>query len=81
METKYISKSGIEQWFKSIVDSGKRVYAPVNSRDQIEFKRVKNLSEVADEYVQTTQSIKASVYPKAEVLFSYEKEHGKGEKK
>jgi sulfhydrogenase subunit beta (sulfur reductase) len=77
METKYISKSGIEQWFKSILDDGKRIYAPVNSRGQVDFKLVSNMSEVADEYVQTTQSVKASVYPKAEVLFSYEKVNGK----
>jgi len=77
METKYISQGGLAQWFESIIASGKRVYAPVNSRGQVDFKLVKNLSEVADDYIQTTQSIKATVYPKAEVLFSYEKEHGK----
>ncbi len=77
MEIKYISKGGIEQWFKMIVESGKRVYAPVHARGQVDFKQVKNLEEVADEYVQTTQSVKASVYPKAEVLFSYEKVNGK----
>ena len=77
METKYISQSGIEQWFNAIVTSGKRVFAPVNSRGQVDFKPVKKLSEVAGEYIQTTQSIKASVYPKAEVLFSYEKVNGK----
>lgn len=77
MEIKYISKGGIEQWFKVIVESDKRVYAPVNARGQVDFKQVRNLEEVADDYIQTTQSVKASVYPKAEVLFSYEKVNGK----
>jgi ferredoxin len=77
MEIKYISKSGIEQWFDAITASGKRVYAPVSARGQVDFMPVKHLNEVADEYIQTTQSVKASVYPKAEVLFSYEKVHGK----
>jgi len=77
MEIKYISKGGIAQWFKMIVESGKRVYAPVDARGQVDFKRVQKLEEVAEEYVQTTQSVKASVYPKAEVLFSYEKVNGK----
>ncbi|HEY5511985.1 MAG TPA: 4Fe-4S dicluster domain-containing protein [Prolixibacteraceae bacterium] len=81
MEVKYISEGGIEQWFKIIVDSGKRVYAPVNARGQVDFKLVKNLGEVASEYIQTTQSVKASVYQKAEVLFSYEKVNGKVELK
>lgn len=77
MEIKYISKSGIEQWFNSIVESKRRVFAPVNSRGQVDFKLVKSIAEVAEDYIQTTQSIKASVYPKAEVLFSYEKVNGK----
>lgn len=77
MEIKYISKGGIEHWFKVIVESDRRVYAPVNARGQVDFKRVRNLEEVADDYIQTTQSVKASVYPKAEVLFSYEKVNGK----
>jgi ferredoxin len=77
METRYINKSGIEQWFDAITASGKRVYAPVSARGQVDFMLVNHLNEVAEEYIQTTQSVKASVYPKAEVLFSYEKVHGK----
>lgn len=77
MKTKYISQQGIEQWFNAIIANGKRVYAPVSARGQVDFKQVKSLGEVADEYIQTTQSIKAAVFPKAEVLFSYEKVNGK----
>lgn len=77
METKYISKAGIEQWFNAIVGSGKRVYGPVRSRGQVEFRRISTLGEVAEDYIQTTQSIKSSVFPKAEVLFAYEKVNGK----
>ncbi|MCE1199656.1 MAG: 4Fe-4S dicluster domain-containing protein [Marinilabiliales bacterium] len=77
METKYISKEGLGRWFDAIVASEKRIYAPVKSRGQVDFKQVKSLSEVADEYIQTTQSIKAAVFPKAEILFSYEKVNGK----
>lgn len=77
MERKYISQQGIEKWFQEIIQSGRRVYAPVNERGQVDFKRIEQLNQVADTYFQTTQSIKSAVYPKAEVLFSYEKEHGK----
>lgn len=76
METKYISKNGLNEWFSQIVKSGKRVYAPVEERGKVEFKKVQALSEVAEEYIQTTQSIKSAVFPRAEVLFSYEKENG-----
>lgn len=76
METKYISKSGLNEWFSQIVKSGKRVFAPVKSREQVEFKKVEKLDEVASDYIQTTQSIKSAVFPRAEVLFSYEKENG-----
>ena len=77
METKYISKNGLNEWFSQIVISGKRVYAPVEERGKVEFKKVQALSEVAEEYIQTTQSIKSAVFPRAEILFSYEKENGK----
>ena len=77
MERKYISQKGIEQWFEAIQQSGRKIYAPVSERGQVDFRLVKSIQEVAEEYIQTTQSIKSTVFPKAEVLFSYEKEHGK----
>ncbi|MFA6872974.1 MAG: 4Fe-4S dicluster domain-containing protein, partial [Bacteroidaceae bacterium] len=41
-----------------------------------DFNLVRSLEEVADDYIQTTQSAKSTVFPRAEVLFSYKKENG-----
>lgn len=76
MEKRYINKDGLDKWFRSIVDNKKRVYAPVKQNDRTEFMHVHSLSEVADEYIQTTQSIKAAVFLRAEILFSYTKQNG-----
>lgn len=73
MERLYISKNGIDQWFKQIVKSGAQVLAPVTEGGRTDFRRVSSLTEVASDYVQTKQSVKKVVFPKAEVLFSYKK--------
>nr|WP_320059286.1 4Fe-4S dicluster domain-containing protein [uncultured Bacteroides sp.] len=73
MEKLYINKNGLDQWFKQMIKGGSHVYAPVQGRDKVDFKRVTELSEVASDFVQTTQSIKKAVFPKAESLFSYQK--------
>jgi sulfhydrogenase subunit beta (sulfur reductase) len=76
MEKRYISKEGLSQWFDAIIKSNKRVFAPVKQKDQTDFRLVHSLDEVADEYIQTTKSIKEAIFPRAEVLFSYTKQNG-----
>ncbi len=77
MERLYIKKEGIERWFTRILTEGMRVLAPVEENGKCDFKPVSSYGEVAREYVQTIQSAKKAVFPKAETLFSYQKE-GKG---
>jgi len=74
MEKRYISKEGLNKWFNQIIQSDKRLFAPVQKGEKVEFKRVKSFEEVASDYIQTTQSIKRVAFPRAEVLFSYKKE-------
>lgn len=80
MEKRYINKEGLSKWFSSILNAGKRVYAPVRYEkdEKVDFRQVRSLDEVADDYVQTTMSAKAAIFPRAEVLFKYKSEH-KGE--
>lgn len=51
-----------------------KVFGPVCHSNKIDFQQLSSTSEVADNYVQTTQSIKRFAFPKAEELFSYRKE-------
>lgn len=76
MEKRYISKEGLSRWFNALLADGKRVYAPVRNNEKVDFKPVRSLDEVADDYIQTTQSAKSTVFPRAEVLFSYQKKNG-----
>lgn len=73
MENLHISKSSFQTWFHQMVKKGMYVFAPVQSGDKTDFKRVTSYNEVATDYVQTTQSVKRFVLPKTEVLFSYQK--------
>ena len=64
MENLHISKSSLQTWFHQMVKKGMYVFAPVQSGDKTDFKRVTSYNEVATDYVQTTQSVKRFVLPK-----------------
>ena len=75
MEKRYINKEGLAKWFGSILNSGKRVYAPVRHGEKVDFHQVHSLEDVAEDYIQTTLSAKSVIFPRAEVLFSYKKDN------
>ncbi|MEG2593427.1 MAG: 4Fe-4S dicluster domain-containing protein [Bacteroides sp.] len=74
MERLYITKTGLEQWFAQIVKSTARVLAPVEANGRVDFALVSSLADVATGDTPTVQSVKKVVFPKTEVLFTYQKE-------
>lgn len=70
----HISKNELQQWLQRMVSSKLRVFAPVRRGDKVDFQRLSSGNEVAEDYIQTTQSVKRFAFPKAEELFSYRKE-------
>ena len=76
METKYITKAALKNWLEKIKADGKQLYAPVKQGDRTDFKSVGSVDEISLEHIQTTQSTKATAFPRAEKLFSYKKESG-----
>lgn len=70
----HISKNELEQWLHRMVDSKKKVFAPVRHGDKVDFQQLSPDDGVAEDYIQTTQSVKRFAFPKAEELFSYRKE-------
>ena len=74
MENLHISKNSLNQWLSQMVRDGLRIFAPVQSGNIIDFKRLTSSDEVATDYIQTTQSVKRFAFPKAEEIFSYQKE-------
>lgn len=68
-----VDKQGLEQWLDRMIADGLRVFAPVRSGAKVDVRQIVNASEVADDYIQTIQSVKRFAFPKSEELFSYRK--------
>nr|WP_303207228.1 4Fe-4S dicluster domain-containing protein [Bacteroides oleiciplenus] len=74
MTNLHISKYALEEWLRQMVCSKAKVFAPVRNGKKVDFQSLAFDDKVADDYVQTTQSVKCFAFPKAEKLFSYRKE-------
>lgn len=76
MKTLYIKQKNIPVWFQTLIDAHDRVLAPVRKGRGVEFSPVREYSQVAppQDYVQTVRSAKEALFPRTEVLFSYEKD-------
>jgi ferredoxin len=55
-----------------IIASGKQLFAPQKKKEQIFFAPVSNSSEIVFDYIQTDESPKSVLFPKVELLLSYE---------
>ncbi|MDR3218086.1 MAG: 4Fe-4S dicluster domain-containing protein [Dysgonamonadaceae bacterium] len=71
-----ITDKGLKDWLAKIIAGGKQLYAPVREGDKTAFKWLDSVAEISMEHIQTTQSAKAVAFPRAEKLFSYQKEKG-----
>lgn len=77
MELKILSKENIPTFFNNLIQSGKIVVAPVLKQSgKVFFESVQSYDQVSTEYIQTTFSAKAVVFPKVEELFSYQVKEG-----
>src|ERR1035437_6433635 len=69
-----IKSSQLAEFFDQLIQSGKVVIAPVLKKSgKVFFESVQSYSQVATEYIQTGFSAKSVVFPKVEVLFSFNK--------
>ncbi len=73
IERYIIQKSSLEKFFDALIRQGKTIYAPKKKNNKINFESVSHLTEVCEDYIQTTQSAKAVIFPRTEKLFSYTK--------
>jgi sulfhydrogenase subunit beta (sulfur reductase) len=72
MKEKYlIRKDSLELLFNKLVEQKKVILAPVAKRGKINFEKIKSLSELATDYIQTDTPAKMAVFPKTEILFKY----------
>lgn len=73
----FITHENLLIFLKGIVNSGKELYAPQRRAEKIFFLPVKDVASVVFDYIQTTESPKELLFPKAERMVSYEYNDGK----
>jgi sulfhydrogenase subunit beta (sulfur reductase) len=73
MEIKSISKDSLAGLFNHLKSQGKIIYAPVKVKNEVQYDFVESFDQITDDFVQTTQSVKNTVFPKMETLFKFVK--------
>ncbi len=73
MEIKSIQKDSLDKLFNSLKSRGNLIYAPVKVKNEVQFDFVEKFEQITDDFIQTTQSVKNSVFPKIETLFKFVK--------
>jgi formate hydrogenlyase subunit 6/NADH:ubiquinone oxidoreductase subunit I len=68
-----IHRASLERLFDTILQQGKTIYAPKTNKWKIDYEIVNAFSDIATDYIQTTQSAKTVVFPRTEKLFEYTK--------
>jgi sulfhydrogenase subunit beta (sulfur reductase) len=74
IEKKTIKKSSLDELFKKIKSSGKRILAPVDKRGKILFEDVDSFAAVSADYIQTTLSAKDAFLPRCEEMMRFKTE-------
>ncbi len=73
-DVKLLQKSALEPLIGKLRGAGQRVLAPVARQDAgntLTFAEVTGAKEIAADYVQTTESAKAAVFPRYEAMLRY----------
>ncbi len=78
MKVYQIAGNELRAWLQAIIDSGRRVLAPVvDGGGRADFAVLSSAADVADDtVVQTTQSPKRAAFPRVDTLFEYTKDGG-----
>ena len=76
-----LSASALETLFAALSTGGWRILGPTENDGRVEVREVKNPSQVASQYLQSTLSAKEVAFPKVERLLSYKMTSGQVELK
>jgi sulfhydrogenase subunit beta (sulfur reductase) len=71
IERKLIKKASLEKLYEKLKANGNKIYAPINKKGKTEFHYNPSFSEVTFDHIQTTQSVKNTVFPKIENLIRF----------
>jgi len=79
IELRSIDREALAKLFAHWRDEGRRIVAPKQLGEKIDFAPVTGLDQVSLDQVQTVQSPKTAVFPRVEELFSYKSRDGQVE--
>jgi ferredoxin len=69
-----LNTSGLEKLYQAISGKGISIWAPVPKNDKVIMGNPRSFSDIASDFVQTTQSAKEVLFPRYETMFTYRKE-------
>jgi len=73
IDKRLVRKASLVELFDAIKQQGKTIYAPRLKNGKVNYEVVSNFSDIAIDYIQTTQSAKVVAFPRTEKLFDYTK--------
>jgi sulfhydrogenase subunit beta (sulfur reductase) len=71
-ETRIIEKAAVGKLYDALQTSGRKMFAPVKRNGRIDFEYNPAHIDISYDYIQTTQSVKNTVFPKIENLFKFD---------
>jgi ferredoxin len=71
LERKLIKKASLEKLYQKLQASGNKIFAPIIKDGKTEFHYNPSYAEVTYDHIQTTQSLKNTVFPKIENLVRF----------
>jgi len=72
IERKLITKEALGQLVGKLLSDGKTILAPVRKENIVMFEPIRDLGEMATDYIATTQSAKSAAFPKVDRILKYE---------
>ena len=70
-ERRLIRKDSLEKLFEALKQNNKTVISPALRNGKLSYKISNNYSEIASDYIQTTQSSKEIAFPRTEKILDY----------
>lgn len=69
-----VRKASLEKLFAVLTQQGNTMYAPLLRNGKLSYEITDNFADVANDFIQTTQSAKVAAFPRTEKLFNYTKD-------
>ncbi len=72
-DKRLVKKTSLDKLFDSIKQQGKTIFAPKLKNGKVNYEQVERFSDIATDYIQTTQSAKVVAFPRTEKILDYTK--------